>query len=68
MNDRVSRETSRKKIQLTPQLKEYQDTLRSRFGTSVSIKPGKNKGKIEIDYFSEDDLERILALLKSEKS
>jgi ParB family chromosome partitioning protein len=66
MNDRVSREMSRKKIQLTPQLKEYQDTLRSRFGTSVSIKPGKNKGKIEIDYFSEDDLERILALLKSE--
>ncbi|MDV2684709.1 ParB/RepB/Spo0J family partition protein [Alkalihalophilus lindianensis] len=68
LNDRVSRETSRKKIQLTPQLKEHQDYLRSRFGTSVSIKPGKNKGKIEIDYFSEDDLERILTLLQSEQS
>ncbi|WP_100374325.1 ParB/RepB/Spo0J family partition protein [Bacillus sp. FJAT-45037] len=65
INNRVSRETSRKKAPLPPQLKERQDYLRTRFGTSVSIKPGKNKGKIEIDYFSEDDLDRILELLQS---
>ncbi|ARK32919.1 ParB/RepB/Spo0J family partition protein [Halalkalibacter krulwichiae] len=66
LNDRVSRETKRKKNALSPFLKERQDVLRTRLGTSVSIKPGKKKGKIEIDYFSEDDLERIVQLLNSD--
>ncbi|MDQ0209131.1 ParB/RepB/Spo0J family partition protein [Alkalicoccobacillus murimartini] len=67
LNDRVSRETKRRKINLTPFLKERQDILRSTLGTSVAIKPGKKKGKIEIDYFSEDDLERILQILSVEE-
>jgi ParB family chromosome partitioning protein len=66
INERVPRETSRKKVTLTPFLKERQDVLRTRLGTSVAIKPGKKKGKIEIDYFSEEDLERIVQLLDSE--
>jgi ParB family chromosome partitioning protein len=66
LNERVSRETKRKKIVLTPFLKERQDVLRTRLGTSVQIKPGKKKGKIEIDYFSEEDLERIVQLLDSD--
>ncbi|GAE34418.1 ParB/RepB/Spo0J family partition protein [Halalkalibacter akibai] len=65
LNDRVSRETKRKKVILSPFLKERQDVLRTRLGTSVAIKPGKKKGKIEIEYFSEDDLERIVQLLDS---
>ncbi|WP_100405875.1 ParB/RepB/Spo0J family partition protein [Bacillus solitudinis] len=65
LNERVSRETKRKKIVLPPLLQEKQDFLRSHLGTSVSIKQGKKKGKIEIDYFSDDDLERILELLAS---
>lgn len=65
LNEHVSRETKRKKISLTPFLKDRQDVLRTRLGTSVAIKPGKKKGKIEIDYFSEDDLDRIVQLLES---
>ncbi|MDT8862821.1 ParB/RepB/Spo0J family partition protein [Alkalihalobacillus sp. MEB130] len=68
LNERVPKETKRKKVTLSPFLKERQDVLRTRLGTSVSIKPGKKKGKIEIDYFSEDDLERIIQLLDSENS
>ena len=43
-----------------------EDDLKSLFSTKVKLKPmGKrNKGKIEIEYYSEDDLERLLALLK----
>lgn len=67
LNERVSRETKRRKINLSPFLKERQDILRSTLGTSVAIKPGKKKGKIEIDYFSEDDLERILQILSVEE-
>ena len=63
LNEHVSRETKRKKHSLSPFLQERQDLLRGRLGTSVTIKPGKKKGKIEIDYFSEDDLERILQIL-----
>lgn len=40
--------------------------LQSLFSTGVRLKPiGKRKkGKIEIEYYSEEDLERLLALLK----
>jgi len=44
-------------------LAERESTLRDYFGTNVTIKKNKNKGKIEIEFFSEDDLERILELL-----
>lgn len=43
-----------------------EDDLKSFFSTKVKVKPlGKrNKGKIEIEYYSDEDLERLLALLK----
>ncbi|MDC3417720.1 ParB/RepB/Spo0J family partition protein [Aquibacillus salsiterrae] len=45
-------------------LVERESKLRDYFGTSVSIHKGKKKGKIEIEFFSDDDLERILDMLK----
>ena len=63
MNEDVSRETTpipKKDIFI----KEKESQLRDYFGTTVSIKKTKNKGKIEIEFFSEDDLERILELLE----
>lgn len=44
--------------------KEIENTLSSRFGTKVKISEGSKKGKIEIEYYSKDDLERILFELK----
>ena len=43
-----------------------EDALKSFFSTKVKVKPlGKrNKGKIEIEYYSDEDLERLLTLLK----
>ncbi len=38
--------------------------LRSIFGTKVNVKNNKNKGKIEIEYNSIDDLDRIVGLIK----
>lgn len=62
MNEEVPRETKpEKKKDLF--LAERESNLRDYFGTNVSIKKTKNKGKIEIEFFSEDDLERILELL-----
>lgn len=45
--------------------KKVESDLSSRFGTKVKISEGAKKGKIEIEYYSKDDLERILFELKS---
>jgi ParB family chromosome partitioning protein len=42
---------------------EVQDRLRHRFATQVHIAHGKDKGKIEIQYYGNDDLNRVLDLL-----
>lgn len=63
LNEDVSRETKNKgKKDIF--LEEKESQLRDYFGTNVLIKKTKNKGKIEIEFFSEDDLERILELLE----
>ncbi|MGE7923748.1 ParB/RepB/Spo0J family partition protein [Viridibacillus arvi] len=63
MNDNVSRET-KKKVKKDIFIAEKESQLRDYFGTNVTIRESKNKGKIEIEFFSADDLERILELLE----
>ncbi len=47
--------------------KDIEERLKSALGTKASIKAkSANKGKIEIEYYSQDDLERITQLLFSE--
>jgi len=44
--------------------KDIMNKLENRFGTKVLINSkSKNKGKIEIEYYSEEDFERILEVL-----
>ncbi len=45
------------------QLEKITDGLCDRFGTKVHIAHGDKKGKIEIEYYGNEDLERILGLL-----
>lgn len=47
-----------------PYIEEVEETLRSRFKTTVKIKAGKEKGKIELNYYSQQDLQRLLDLLQ----
>ncbi|AKL97364.1 stage 0 sporulation protein J [Clostridium aceticum] len=44
---------------------EIEENLKSFFGTRVTIVNGKKKGKIEIEYYNEEDLERIISLLET---
>ena len=47
-------------------LKSIEEKLKGIIGSKVSIsKRQKNKGKIEIEYYSSDELERIVELLQS---
>lgn len=45
-------------------LQERESVLRDRLGTGVNIHRGKQKGKIEIEFYSDDDLERIIDVLE----
>ena len=40
-----------------------EERLQKHLGTRVNLKPGKKQGKIEIEYYGEADLQRILGLL-----
>jgi len=60
----VSRETKPKRpSQQNPIYVEYEERFRERLGTAVKIHQGKTRGRIEIEYFSDDDLERILNIM-----
>jgi len=46
-----------------PYIMDLKNRLEERFDTKVFISNKNNKGKIEIEYYSNDDLQRILDLL-----
>ena len=48
-------------------LAQAEDRLKSALGTQVIIKPGKKKSKIEIEFYSEDELQRLIEILTAER-
>ena len=44
-------------------IQRIQNRLRERFATHVAIHHGEKKGRIEIDYYGDDDLGRLLEIL-----
>ncbi|WP_042478388.1 ParB/RepB/Spo0J family partition protein [Bacillus ndiopicus] len=66
LNENVSRETKTPARDIFVQATEAQ--LRDYFGTGVQIKKQKDKGKIEIEFYSDEDLERILEILRLERT
>ena len=60
--------TTFKKIEidknLKAQLKETEKSLMQKFGTKIKISTGAKKGKIEIEYYDSEGLERLIKLLK----
>ncbi|MBN1696639.1 MAG: ParB/RepB/Spo0J family partition protein [Spirochaetales bacterium] len=47
------------------EIKEIEDRLIEAFGTKVELKGSSQKGKIEISYYSMEDLERIIEIVSS---
>ncbi|WP_018754114.1 ParB/RepB/Spo0J family partition protein [Paenibacillus sanguinis] len=62
--DRIKKEkpknTNKKR---DPYIEEVEESLRERYKTTVKIKANKEKGKIEINYYSQQDLQRLLDML-----
>lgn len=51
------------KAKSNPYIEDIQKRMENALGTKVNISHGKRKGKIEIEYYTYKDLERILELL-----
>jgi hypothetical protein len=59
-------DVNRQKIELI--YKKIEEDLNKKLGTKVVIKNGaKDKGKIELSYYSREEFERIVSLLDSVK-
>lgn len=63
LNNVVDEKTSERRKPLNPYYKDVRDRLQDHFGTKVNLNANKNKGKIEIEYYSEEDLQRILDII-----
>lgn len=56
-----------KEINTSPIIKDIQEKLCLKFSTKVNIKDEGKKGKIEIEYYNQEDLQRIIELLNEEE-
>ena len=63
-NKETKREGSKKKADIFKDRLEGE--LQRFFGTDVRIIKGRNRGKIEIIFYNDEDLERIIELIKGE--
>lgn len=52
----------------SPDIISIENELKTILGTKVSLPADTNKGKIEISFYSQDELERLIEMLKALKS
>jgi len=57
---RLRKRHSRPRTEKLQGLGEWEVKLQQRFGTHVSIAPGRKGGKVSFEYYSQEDLERLL--------
>lgn len=61
---KTRKKVSKKQDRYIPIYRDIEDSFQSFFGTKVKLDAGEKRGKIIIQYTSNDDLERILGLIK----
>ncbi len=64
----LSKDKKPKQAKLTEELADIEDKLKNIFGTKVKLLSNNKKGKIMIEYYSNEELERILELVASIKN
>jgi len=57
---KLRRQHSRPKASKLEGLGEWETRLQQKFSTHVAILPGKKGGKVEFEFYSQEDLERLL--------
>ncbi len=59
-----NKKSKKKELKYEAIYRDIEDSFQSFFGTKVSLHAGQKKGKIVIEYKSNEDLERLLELIK----
>lgn len=60
-----NKDIKKKTIKLTPELKDFVNSMQRIFATKVKIVGTEEKGRIYMDYYTKDDLQRIYELIDS---
>lgn len=55
----------RKKAEKSPDVRQVEEDLKQIMGTKVILSQKGKKGKIEIEYYSKEELERLIGMLKT---
>jgi ParB family chromosome partitioning protein len=65
LNARGTHEKPAAKLTITKDahVASLEDRLRERLGTKIHLRYAQGKGSLEISFFSDDELERVLQLL-----
>ena len=67
-SDDIKHTNNSKRIQeIDPRIKHLEDELISALGTKVKLTYQKGSGKIIVNYFSDDDFDRIFSILTGNK-
>jgi len=61
-----SKEQKRGDRQVSPEVQQIEEKFLDALGTKVTLKGNLNKGKIEIAYYSKEDLERLYEIIAEE--
>ena len=61
---KVRKKASKKNDKYIPIYRDIENTFQGFFGTKVKLDQGKTKGRIIIEYSNNEDLERMLSLIK----
>ena len=63
--DKSARKVIKSKPQLSIEMREFVDILEHKFSTKIDIKGNEHKGKIVINYYNQDDLNRIYDIVST---
>lgn len=61
----TKKKASRKRAEKNADVKRVEEDLKQIMGTKVNVNQSGKKGKIEIEYYSREELERLIELLKT---
>lgn len=64
INERTEKKQPPRKKQKDIFIVEQEEKLKDMFGTNVQIQQNKNKGKIEIEFYNDEDLNRLITMLQ----
>lgn len=62
VKSKVDVKTNQKK-EKDPEVQRLEEELQHALGTKVTVHPGKKRGRIEVHYYSNDDLRRLLGII-----